>query len=317
METTYEYTALGDSWVEDKKYKCCVEDPNDPPPSCDCCYNSWEKELKEANLRYSQISEGARQISEKYKYITTERDKFKDWLDDLIKTHQLATEVCGQFQVISAQLEKICTNSEKSVDAIEILFCMIRDLFEQIDVIVTIHNEIDACIKALNREELPEDSGIRKCLKIYMEKVDAVAKLRDELIKALMKIVRDAEVLHAGICSDFGIEVWVSEWLDILNCDEDCNNNNTNTPVEDPCGEIVKDANDSMKNCALIPKLTFPICNDNYYRWVKQKYEDGVQDANDVAKELVEINKQKEAIAACKSSLTAALAAVDPKELCK
>ena len=315
METKNEYVVLDDKWVEDKRYKCCVEDPNEPP-SCDCCYNTWEKELKESNLEFSQVTEEAKQISEKYKYITLERDKFKEWLDDLIKANQLANDVCGQFQVISAQLEKICTNSEKSVEAIEILFCMVRDLFEQIDLIVSLYNEVDACIKALNREELPEDSGIRKCLKVFMEKVDAVVKLRDELIKALMKIIRDAKVLHAGICSDFGIEVWVAEWLGILNCDEDCDKNNT-TPVEDPCKEIVKDANDGMKNCVLIPMLTFPICNDNYYRWVKKKYEDDVNDANDVAKELVEANKRKEAIAACKASLTAALAAVDPKELCK
>jgi hypothetical protein len=315
METKNEYAVLDSNWRSKTEYKCCIEDPNETA-SCDCCYNTWQKELKDANLQLSQVMEEARQIGEKYKYITLERDKFKEWLDDLIKANQLTKEVCSQFQVISAQLEKICTNSEKSVDAIEILFCMVRDLFEQIDLIVTLYNEIDACIKALNREELPENSGIRKCLKMYMEKVDAIVKLREELIKTLMKIIRDAKVLYAGICSGFGIKVWVAEWLGILNCDEDCNQTNT-TPVEDPCKDMVKDTNDAMKNCRLLPMLTFPLCNDNYYRWVKQKYEADVISADEVSKELVEVNKRKEGLAACKTSLTAALAAVDPKELCK
>jgi hypothetical protein len=315
MNQTKEYVELDNGWKTDKKYKCCADDPSDTT-SCDCCYETWQKELKEANLQFAQVTEEAKQISEKFKYISLERDKFKEWLDYLVKANQLAQEVCSQFQVIASQLDKICVNSEKSVTAIEILFCMVRDIFEQTDLIVTLYNEIDDCIRKLNREELPENSGIRKCLKIYMEKVDAVTKLRDELLKALMKILRDAFVLHAGICSDFGIEVWVSEWLGILNCDEDCNSGST-TPVEDPCKDAVKETNDSMKSCKLMPMLTFPLCNDNYYLWVKQKYESDVVAANTVSRELVEVNKRKEGIAACKTSLTAALAAVDPKELCK
>lgn len=315
METQKKYEVLDAEWANDERYKCCVEDPNETPTGCDCCYDTWKKELKQASLQYSQVSEEAKQISEKYKYITTERDKFKEWMDDLTKADQLAKEVCIQFQVLGSQIEKICTNSEKSVKAIGILFCMVRDLFEQIDLIVTIYNQIENCIKVLNREELPENSGIRKCLKIYLEKVEAVIKLRNELIKALMKVIRDAYVLHEGICSEYGMQATIAEWIEILHCEDDCDE--TDTPPIDPCENPVKDNQEGLAHCALIPILTFPICNDNYYRWVKMKYNEDVKASNDVAKELVEVNKRKEGLAACRASLTAALQQVDPKELCK
>lgn len=315
METLKKYEVLDADWRDDKRYECCVDDPNDNPTCCDCCYDTWKVELKQANLQFSQVNEEAKQISEKYKYITLERDKFKEWMDDLTKADQMAKEVCIQFQVIEAQIERICINSDKAVDAIGILFCMVRDLFEQIDLIQTLYNEIQTCIVKLNREELPENSGIRKCLKMYLEKLEAVKKTRDELIKALMKLIRDAYVLHEGICSDFGLKEGVAAWIDLLHCEDDCEE--TEETPTDPCKQPVKINEDDPEDCVLTPMLTFPICNDNYYRWVKKKYSDDVKAAGDVAKELVEINKRKEGLAACQASLTAALAQVDPKELCK
>src|SRR5687768_13269745 len=100
METQKKYEVLDAEWTSDERYKCCIEDPNDTPTGCDCCYDTWKKELNEASLQYSQVNEEAKQINEKYKYVTLERDKFKEWMDDLTKADQLAKEVCIQFQVI-------------------------------------------------------------------------------------------------------------------------------------------------------------------------------------------------------------------------
>ena len=308
------YEKLGDGWKTDPDIECCTKDPSETPPGCDCCYDTWKEELIVVKRNYNKANEEAIQANERYKFIVWQRDKFKAWLDDLIKTHQLSQDICNQFEVTISQTEKICTNSDKTVDAIEILFCMVRDLYEQVDLILTIYNQIDACIKCINSEELPENSGIRKCLKIYWEKLDAVIKTRNEVIKALMKAIRDANVLHESICSDFGLIAVITEWEDILNCKEQCNGGQ---PPEDPCKEQVKDHTQAVVECALIPVLTFPICNDSYYAWVKKHYEDDVKAANDLATELVAANKKKEALAACQNSLIAALKEVDPKELCK
>jgi hypothetical protein len=305
-----EYSPLGTGWKDDDGYKCCKQDSSDTP-CCDCCYDSWTKELKEVNLEYNKVNEEAKQLSEKYKLITEERDKLKSWLDDLDKADQLVSAVCSQFQVMDSQTEKICINSEKSAHAIEILFCMIRDIFEQVDLILTIYNQIDNCIKCLNSEYLPEGSGIRKCLSTYLEKLQAVIKTRTELIKAIMKAIHDVNILHEGICSEYGLVTVLDEWLQLLNCAEESSGSGGNPG--DPCA----DKNNAMKNCALIPKLTLPIHNDSYYLWVKNKYEADKNEAQQESKALVEINKKKETISACQSSLTTAINEVNPKDLCK
>jgi hypothetical protein len=303
METK-EYNRLGTEWKDDDGYRCCRPDPNDPQPCCDCCYDTWTNELKEVNLEYSQVSEQAKQLAEKYKLITEQRDKLKTWLDDLEKADQLVIAVCDQFQVMSSQTEKICINSKKTVEAVGILFCMIRDLFEQVDVLLTIYNQIDNCIKCLNSEYLPEGSGIRKCLSDYLIKLQAVIKTKAELIKAIMKAVKDVNVLHEGICSDYGLVAVLDEWLDILNCLEE---------EKESGGK----GDQGSSDCALTPKLTLPIHNDSYYQWVKDKYDADKAEAQQESKALVEINKKKESLAACQSSLTTAISQVDPKDLCK
>ena len=307
------YKELGTDWQNDPDIACCQEDPGNTPSGCDCCYDNWVKELKSVKREFNRVNEQANQFNEQYKFTAAQRDKLKSWLDDLIKADQLARAVCDQFNIIGSQTEKICTNSGKAVKAIEILFCMVRDLFRQIDLTVTIYNQIWNCIKCLNSSEISETSGIGKCLKMYFEKLDGVIKTRIELIKAMMAAVKAAHVLHEEICSDYGLKQVISEWQGILNCDEKCG---TTKPPPDPCKEEEKDP-DGFASCKLTPILTLPICNDPYYQWVKTRYEFEVTEANDLATKLVEANKKKEALAACQSSLVAAIKEVNPKDLCK
>lgn len=256
-----DYTELGTGWQTDPAIDCCTKDPGDPGGGCDCCYNSWTDELKNVTQDYNQVSEQASQLTEHYKFITTERDKVKVWLDDLIKADQLAKALCLQFQIMASQTEKICINSKKTVEAIEILFCMIRDLYEQVDAIIILYNEIDACIKAINSEQLPPDSGIRKCLKLYIDKVEAVIKTRYDLLKAIMAVVAQALSLHEGICSEYGLQKVVAYWQTVLNCAEKCKDNGGAEPPN-PCKDYTPVPTDTTGDCKLIPVLTLPPCHD-------------------------------------------------------
>jgi hypothetical protein len=309
-----QYAPLGNGWETDPAIKCCIKDPNDTPPGCDCCYNGWTDELTKVKKEYNKVSEQSTQLTSHYKFTADERDKLKVWVDDLNKTDQLAKALCDQFKVMVSQTEKICINSEKSVDSIEILFCMIRDLYEQVDMIVTVWNQIDNCIKCLNSEELPPDSGIRKCLQLYLDKVNDLLKTRSDLLKAVMAAIRLAYGLHEGICSDYGLHQVVLEWKSILNCDAKCG---SSTEAADPCKEPEKNLDEKLNKCRLSPILTLPVCNDAYYIWVKKQYDADVAEANALADQLVEVNKKKESLAACKASLESAIKEVNPKDLCK
>jgi hypothetical protein len=316
MEST-DYKELGTDWQNDTAIECCTKPPTDGGGGCDCCYNSWTDELKKITQDYNQVNEQAAQLTGHYNFITTERDKIKAWLDDLIKADQLAKALCSQFNIMISQTEKICINSEKTVTAIEILFCMIRDLFEQVDSIVTICNDIDTCIKKLNSDDLPADSGIRKCLKEYTVKLDAVSKTESDLIKAIMAVIEMAISLHEGICAEYGLHAVVEEWHGLLNCDEKCKDNGTTKPPADPCNDNDSNVATDVTICTLKPMLTLPICNNAHYLWVSAKYKKDVLDADDLADDLVEVNKKKESLSACKTSLETAIKEVDAQQICK
>ncbi|MBC7903306.1 MAG: hypothetical protein H7Y27_07780 [Gemmatimonadaceae bacterium] len=308
------YVELGTDWQTDSAIECCTKDPADTPQSCDCCYDGWVIELKKVKLDYTRAKEKANQLSDHYRFVSTQRDKLKAWLDDLVKADQLARAVCDQLEITSSHSSKICTNSGKSVESIEILFCMVRDIFEQADYLLTVYNQIDNCIRCLNSPDLPENSGIRKCLKLYLEKLEAVIKTRNELLKAMIAAIKIANILHEEICSDYGLVKIIEEWQVILNCDEKCGGDPT--PC-DPCKDQAENNETAVAECKLIPILTLPVCNDPYYAWVKTKYDQDVAEANDLGAQLVAANKIKESLAACQSSLIAAIKEVNPKELCK
>lgn len=308
--TPKEYKELGTEWQNDSEIKCCTNNPTDTVPGCDCCYNNWTDELKKVKQEYSKVSENANQLNEQFKFVSAERDKLKVWYDDLDKTDLLVKDLCNQFKVMAAQADKICINTDKSVESIEILFCMIRDLYEQVDQIVILWNDIDSCIKCLNNENLPADSGILKCLKDYYTKVDVVLKTKTEVIKAIMTAIKTSKLLNAGICSeDFGLESIISEWETILNCDGDCG---TASGTGSSCDKTTTNG-----KCELLPILTLPVYNDPYYLWVKDKYEKDKSEATTLSNKLLEANKKKEALSACQTSLITAIKEVDPKELCK
>ncbi len=307
-----QYKPLDPNWQNDDSIKCCKENPSDGGGGCDCCYDSWVTELSAVRQKYGIASEKARQLNDEWILSAAQRDKLKAWLDDLVGARQLSMAVCDQFSVMASQAEKICTNTEKTTEAIRILFCMIRDFFNKTDGIIDSYNYIDNCIKCIGNDLLPEGSGIRKCLKLYKDKVDALQKLTKDLIKAVMTAVSTSNGLHAGICSDYGLRYVITEWTCKLGCDEKpC----TPTAVG-PC-DPVTDKPDPNDPCKLLPILKLPLGNDPYFKWVQDQYDADVKATDELGAKLLAANKEKEALSACQTSLEQAIKEVDPKELCK
>ncbi|MET0637500.1 MAG: hypothetical protein ABWZ25_15820 [Chitinophagaceae bacterium] len=310
------YVELGTDWQTDDAIECCTKDPGQTPTGCDCCYDSWVEELKKVKQDFGQVNEDAIQLNEQYKQVTAERDKLKSWLDDLDKADDLSRTLCNQVNIMTSQTEKICINTDKSTESIGILFCMVKDFYEQTDLILTLYNDIIACIKCLNSDELTENSGIVKCLTLFYGKLDAVIKTRNEVIKAIMTAIKQSTLLHEQICSEFGLKEIINEWNEILACDEECGSSGAESKPGGSCkdGPDVAAGDDK---CKLVPVLTLRVCNDPYYKEIKDRYEQDKQEVITLAAELLTINKKREALAACQNSLIAAIKETNPKELCK
>ncbi|HEX4851381.1 MAG TPA: hypothetical protein VFV08_11270, partial [Puia sp.] len=163
-------------------------------------------------------------------------------------------------------------------------------------------------------------TGIMKCFDMYNDKLTAVIKTRDDLIAEIMMAVEAANLLNSDICLPYGLETVITDWQKTLNCGEKCNGT-TPPPPSNPCSDKSQTQSGSgtttAEVCDLLPILTFPICNDPYYKWVKSKYDSDVQLANQKAADLNTINKKKQALSACQDSLTAAIKEVNPQDRCK
>jgi predicted nuclease with TOPRIM domain len=166
MLTQHTYQKLEDTWESKVKECCDMEDPDDPR-GCDCCYDTWQDELKVVKTKYSESEEKAKQLKGELTIIVERRDRLKNWYDELTKANDLARKLCDQLELFLAQAEKVSTNTDLAVKAIKTLYCMIRDFYMQVDLIKTKYDRLQNCIKCLNNPALAPGVGIVKCLDEY------------------------------------------------------------------------------------------------------------------------------------------------------
>jgi hypothetical protein len=342
MLTKHHYDKILDGWDKDTILDCCkTQNPGDP--TCvDCCYDTWQDELKTVTQKYNSIVEQVTQLQNKLVLITDRKNKYKTWLDEINNAQDLALAICNQLELIAIQSDKIWYNSCKAVYAVETLFCMIRDFFMQLDLIKTQYDDIQNCITNNTDPSLVKGQGILKALDDYKTKLDIVIKLRDDIIKNIVAAIKIAKLLSNNIstkdCNDnfdpcakelkpcagddifYGFKTVICEWYKAFACDVPCvdtgttDTSKTNTQPTTQTNTILDDCGD--ENCELLPTFDFPICNNSYKACVKKWLAADETEYTDLTAKLQEANKQKEALTACKNSLVKAIKAVDPKARC-
>jgi hypothetical protein len=336
--------------IKDKEsdlFKCCRKDTPPEDPTCiDCCYDTWQDELKEINQKHAKATERAAQAKKKLDFANDKKTRFKTWLDELDKAENIARKICHQLEIIASQTEKIWFNSIKATDAIKILFCMIRDFYMQVDYLKKRYDELQNCINLNNDPALAEkDKGILKCLTDYYKKLDDIIKTRQEIIKQIVEAIRLANLIRNSMSTQdyplgynpcdpnhkpchchgndkvyYGFKTIICEWYCAFECDEKCK------PCEERDKQQQKQAGHEAPHaehhhlcshhCELVPVFNFPICNNAYRCELKECYDRAEQEVKDREVNLKEADKEKGALTACKESLQKAIDAVNPKGRC-
>ena len=335
MITRHKCEKIHETPWKDKIKECCDKEDPENPRGCDCCYDTWTKELKEVNTRYSEADEEAKHVSAHLSFTMERRDRLKTWYDELTKANDLSRQICDQLEVMLHQVDRVSVNTKHAVKAIKVLYCMVRDFYMQIDLIKTKYDQIYNCIRCLNDPALVPGQGILKCLEDYGKKLDAMITTRDELIKMVITAIYTAYRINKNIAKEYGLYMVIIEWMNTFHCDESCGDTGeaTSEYAAQRKGDIQENYGNEhehedehehehghgheAKHCQLDPMLQFPICNDPYYEEIKEKYEHDNTKANELAKTLIDLNKKKESLLACKQSLEAAIVEVDPKMRCK
>lgn len=199
MLTKHKYQNLSLNWDEGRISDCCTAGSPDDPSCGDCCYDTWQEELKQVTKKYDQINEDSQQLSSRLGFLIDRRSRYKTWKDELDKGEALARAICYQLEIIAGQSQKIWYNSCKAAEAIRILFCMVRDFYFQVDFLKKRFDELQNCITHNHDSSLVKGKGILKCLDEYGVKLDGVIKTRDILVAAVLDAIRLSELIRNGM----------------------------------------------------------------------------------------------------------------------
>ena len=317
MLSIYE-TSGRKKWDDDHFLDCCYQPPQPDPNGGDCCYNTWNAELTKVNWELAMADKKLQHVTKYLVVISDRTTRLEKWYTELDNASQLATEICCQLEIIESQLNSICINTEFTIKAIKILFCMVREFYIEVDCLWVKYECIMNCIKCLNITSISTTQGIGKVLSDYGTALKALMDTRDNLLKLIAAALAAAEKLHWEICDNCGFSRLILDWLETLHCDIPCK------PADIDCEEEDEgDDDDKFDDCApmpdedcLFPMLTFPICQSAYYKLIARLYRKDRRLQKKLAERKQKLTKWFNSLTSGQASLTNAIKEVTQNARC-
>ena len=287
-------------------FECCdfPHHPH-PPGTGDCCFDQWTTDVNEVTAQLKKATAKATHKAKQYAAITEWYGILKGWRDDWESCDQKADALCRNLELFIRHLRRVCKITKKTDTAIDILFCMIKDIFCLVDCLNEKYEELYKCINCLKDPSLAS-GGIRSCLDDYGKKLAVVVGQRDAILAKIISVMEYAYDLHDGICDDFGLRTILTFWRRILNCEGDCD--------ELPCVEEPNEP--GWDHCKMEPMITFPIDKDHYFIRLKEQTEEVKVKMHELKHESDEANELQASLQACLDGLNTALKASAPGTRC-
>jgi hypothetical protein len=306
---------------EDRVKECCDRKKKpENPPSGDCCYDTWTEEYEEVNAFYNQAEKRVSQLTDELTYMSGQRDMWKTWYDELTKVNDYSRKICHQLEIILHHIHRTGSNTHLTVKSINILYCMVRDFYMQLDFLKIKFTELLNCIKCLNNPELNSNQGIRALIDDYGKKLDIVISTRDTLVTSLISVIDAANRINKNIEHHFGLQTIMKEWKKVFNCSEPCGEEEENAGgYRDKSGTVQKTRKkdeDEIEDVDLKPTFSFPICNSNYYEEVDEMYRIDLAEADKISTLLLEETNERDKYKAWKEGLDAVIKATNPANRC-
>ncbi|MDH7460648.1 hypothetical protein QEG73_05140 [Chitinophagaceae bacterium 26-R-25] len=299
---------------EPKVKECCepVKNPPDPGGSSDCCYDTWSIEFKEADALYNWADKKVTWLTERQKNLQSHRDMWKTWRDDLDKACAATTKICRQLEIIIHHTSRISHNSNFTKHAINLLFCMLRDFYIQVDELKDRYDDVIKCIKCSNNPALVSGQGVMALIEDYGKKLDAIINTRDELIKMVITAIATINNLNKHIGHhgyNFGLGYILRGWKNAFNCEGKNWENDL---------ELKKAHEGEFEVTNLAPVFEFPICSNGYYKKIEERYQKDNSDLKKLTGELLEATKRRDNLKALRDGLASVVndPNVDPSKRC-
>ena len=303
---------------ESRVKECCEKktpgNSEDPPTGTgDCCYDGWMAEYNEVTAQLNAADKEVTAITNHLNYMKTQRDFWKTWYDELTKADDFARKICNQLEIILHHLHRIEKNSALTVRSIQLLYCMIRDFYMQLDLLKRKYDALINCIACISNPALTAGKGIRVFIDDYGKKLDAVIATRDSLLDAFVAAIHLANRLDKNLGHHFGLHTVLQEWKKAFHCEEHCYGGRIDRPHHHHHHE---QGEGQIEDIGLSPMLEFPICDSPYYDEISDIYEEDNVLVDQLNTQLLEVTKQRDKYKAWKDGLDAVIKAVDPAARC-
>jgi len=294
-------------------FDCCDQKPTNTDTGGDCCYDAWVGDLVQVTSDWKAANAIAINKELEYNLVLEERERLRTWYSEWEATDENADALCRQLELFILLLQKVCVVTDKTNDAIEILFCMVEDLYIRVDKLKSQYDKLMQCINCLKRPELAPGIGIMKFLEDYGVKLEAVILTRDILIPQVVTAVELAYGLHINICEEYGLKEVILYWKEKFNC----NNSSASESSAYAQDNKIEKSSGSFECCCIEPKMSLPIDENEYYKKLESDYQSVKQEVDLLKKELDSAREKRDALFACKQSLENAINEVNPANKCK
>lgn len=223
---------------------CEWQDNANCPPGEDCI-EKWINEKaarkKDLDVAIARLENAKKNLA----YIEAWERRLKLYFDGIEKTADLADKVCREAKTTIRQFEKICQNADKSVTAIQILYCEVEKVFRNennvdVETLTSMMEGIMKCLRCITDPGLIRDRGIVKALEAFDAKLKELAALQLDAMKKILEALKCANLLYHALCDipcrdendspipvtdcqDYGCDSLMSELRELQACFGTCN----------------------------------------------------------------------------------------------
>ena len=300
------------------------------------CIGKWKDEKDKAKRVLDEAIATVQAESDALKYALEWEGKLKSYFDSIYKSAEAADKLARQIKGFKAQVGLVCINAECTTQALEQLFCQVKEIFEPcVRELTTVMDRVIECLRCITDPALVRDEGILKVLQEFYLKLRELAAMQVDCLKLIIEALKCANILYYAICPATGdkateeeyrcdslrdelnamcemLGVSIKDDVDDAHCDDD--------PITKAlsCALLSVDCkDDASPSLELVPVPKFPLTEDLYYTNTECQYQKAQEDKNAKKENLDKAKKEKEGAQACYDSLVRAIETAEKTKIGK
>ena len=284
------------------------------------CLDSWKLQKADVDNAYAKIAAKAAQAEERYKNANAWESKLKTWLDGIKSADEKGNKVLTELEIFLAQFEVICTNAKCTVEALQILLCQTKGLFDSLYTLKTsLLDKLKLSIECLKDLSVDGKNDIMECIAEFEAKLKSACDLQDSILKKLVEAYKCANLLYIEICGIIEKEGYYDDLADGLHQQvEDLLayfNGTASGPAAPDDDNIQPD--ESLFPCdenEVKPVPKFPLNTNTYYTDLTTDYATAVTKSGELKTAWDASRKDRDLLFAQKTSVAEAIAAAEAAE---